>query len=133
VRTFYSAWNEEKRNSIARALRNEIAKYQVGTIVLKIPKHHHCSRSINELVADIWQISERLGIRLTVCTISSLMKRYSDNPRSNKQALAQAIIHKYPNHKQLAHRHRKEHSNRSKKYHIRLFEAIACAELGTGH
>jgi RNase H-fold protein (predicted Holliday junction resolvase) len=128
VRTFYRAWNAKKRSAMIETIRKTVERYGITRIAVKTPKPAHCTQRINELVADIRALSERLHVKLCICTISCLKKQYKGNPMENKQELVQFIIRKYPNYRQLAHLSTKERSNRSA-YHVKLFEAIACAEM----
>lgn len=128
VRTFYGKWNEKKRATIIATIQKAIDQYGIASIVVKTPKPKHSSVSIQELLHDIRLISEQRGINLQVCTVSCLRERYTASARPNKRALIQAIINKYPQHRQLVSRYSRERSNRSA-YHVKLFEAIACAEM----
>lgn len=128
VRTFYGKWNEKKRTNIIATIKKAIDQYGVTAIVLKTPKPTHCSISIQELVYEIRLLSEQGGIKLAVCNIACLRERYNVKERANKGVLIQSIISKYPEHTQLAKLHVRERSNRSA-YHVKLFEAIACAEM----
>jgi uncharacterized protein YgiM (DUF1202 family) len=112
-----------------RTLKKMVDRYGITGIVVKTPSPHQSSQGIDELISDLRQLSEQSGIKLSFCTISMLTTQYG----SNKLALAQAIIRKHPHHRRLAQVYQRESKNLNKKYHIRLFEAIACAELETGH
>lgn len=128
VRTFYGAWTEEKRLDMIATLRKTIQKYGVVCLSVKTPKASHCSRSITELMRDIRQLAQELSITLIVCTITHLTKRFCGPVRGNKQGLMQGVVARYPEHPRLAELHAKEKRNHSK-YHVRIFEAIACLEL----
>lgn len=128
VRTFYGKWDEKKQADIIATIEKVIVQYRITTVVLKTPKATHCSQSIQNLLDDVRLLSKQMGIKLRVCTVSCLKERYSGNKRANKQVIVQDIIRKYPQHKQLTKIHSKERSNRSA-YHIKVFEAIACAEM----
>lgn len=131
VRTFYGVWTSEKRSDMLRTINKAVDRFGVTAIVVKAPKPAHCSNSILDILSDIERVAEQGKIKLTLCTISELKKRYSKNESGNKQTLIQAIIAKYPNHRQLAQLYAKEKSNRNA-YHVKIFEAIACAELALG-
>jgi hypothetical protein len=128
VRTFYGVWTEDKRNDILRTIRKAINRFGVTAIVVKAPKPAHCSNSILNILSDIEGIAEEGKIKLTLCTISELKKWYSKNEMGNKQTLIQAIIKKYPHHRQLTQLYEKEKNNRNA-YYVKIFEAIACAEM----
>lgn len=128
VRTFYGKWDQVKRTAIIATIQKAINQYGITSIVVKTPKPKHCFVSIQELLQDIRVLAEQRGIKLTVCTVSCLREQYMSNERANKQVLIQAIINKYPQHKQLVSRYSKERKNRSA-YHVKLFEAIACAQM----
>ncbi len=127
VRTFYGSWNETKRSKIIAAIRKAIEQYAITALVIKIPRPKHRSLRIQELQDDIRQLSEQLGIKLTICTINCLRDRYNGNTRPNKRVLVESIISKYPQHRQLAKLNVREHNSR-RAYHIKIFEAIACVE-----
>ena len=133
VRTFYGAWNSEKRDDILRTIRKTVDRYGITTIVIKAPHPSHCSHSILDILGDIERLAEQSHIKLSICTLSMLITRYSDNTRGNKHTLIQGILAKYPHHKQLAQLYEKERINKNA-YHVKIFEAIACADmaLGTG-
>jgi len=128
VRTFYGVWTEDKRNDMLRTIRKAITRFGITAIVVKAPKPAHCSNSILDILSDIERVTEQGKIKLTLCTISELKKRYSKNETGNKQTLIQAILKKYPHNRQLHQLYEKERSNRNA-YHIKVFEAIACAEM----
>lgn len=128
VRTFYGAWTDEKRDDILRTIKKTIGKYEVKKIVVKAPKPAHCSDAILAILRDIERYAEQSGIRITFCTMDDLTRLYSDDGRGNKRQLIQAICKTYPNNKQLALLCEKERSNKNA-YHVKIFEAIACAEL----
>lgn len=128
VRTFYGAWNRQKRDNMIRTIKKTVEGHGIHMIALKIPKVPHRSQRIHDLVTDIRQISEELNIKLTICTISCLLKNNEDNKGGNKQDLVQAIIARYPNYNQLASFSAKDR-NSGTAYHIKLFEAIVCAEM----
>lgn len=128
VRTFYGSWNETKRCKIIATIRKAVEQYAVTAVVIKIPRPRHCSLRILELQDDIRQLSEQLGIKLTVCTINCLRDRYNGKERPNKRVLIDSISNKYPQHQQLAKLNIKEKNSR-RAYHVKLFEAIACAEM----
>ncbi len=128
VRTFYGAWTDEKQNDILRTIKKTVGRYGVASIVVKAPKPSHCSDSILGILKDIERLAEQLGIRLKFCTMADLTTLYADGTRSNKRQLMHAICRKYPHNKQLAHLCEKERSNKNP-YHVKVFEAIACAEL----
>lgn len=128
VRTFYGAWSEEKRSDILRTIKKAVERYEITGIVVKAPKPTHCSDSILGILQDIEQLAGERDIKLRFCTIADLTKLYSEDERSNKRQLIHAICKKYPNHKQLAELCAKESTNKNA-YHVKVFEAIACAEL----
>ncbi len=128
VRTFYGVWTPEKRRDILRTIRKMDERHEVSAIVVKTPKPTHCSRRILNLMRGIEKFAKDHGIKLTLCTITELTKQYSGKERCTKQTLIQAILQKYPHHKKLAELYAKERSNRNS-YHVKIFEAIACAEL----
>jgi len=129
VRTFYKAWTADKQSEMIGVIQKAIVRYGITKIVVKSPKPSHCSQNIQALMHDIRQLSEQSGITLSSCTITSLKQRYMSNDRGNKQALVQAIVKKYPHHKQLAALSAKKHIHRTLNY-VKMFEAIACAEIG---
>ena len=131
VRTFYGAWNNDKRTEMIETIQQAVTRYGITKIVVKTPKPFHCSQSITELTNDILQLAEKLKIRVIVCTISMLIRHNKDNSIDTKQSLIQSIIRKYPLHRQLADLYAKERKNHTP-YYVKLFEAIACAEMGTG-
>lgn len=116
------------------AIRKVVEQYSLTTISLKTPKHTHCTQAINELVADIRALCEELSIKLCICTIVFLKQQFNGPERSNRQQLAVSIASRYPNFQHLANLCVKEGSNKHA-YHMKLFEAIACADLAlrTGH
>ena len=76
---------------------------------------------------DISRLADQYGILVATYSITCLKQQYTGTERGNKQALVQAIIKKYPDHKQLATIGAKKQSHR-KLNCIKIFEAIACAE-----
>ena len=128
VRTFYGACTKKKQDYILGTLQNTIKRYGISAITVKTPKPAHCSRSIQDLVMAINTLTKQLGIQLTICTISVLTEPYSGIGRANKQILVEDIIQRYPQHRRLSRLGTKDRSNHSA-YYVKLFEAIACAEL----
>ncbi len=128
IRTFYGPWTEKKRRSIVGTIRNTVQRYGVASLSVKSPKPAYCSQSINDLLSDVRQLSDELGMTVKVCTISALKERCNGTLGGNKQALIQTMVDKYPQYKQLAELYIKERDNRSA-YYTKLFEAIACTEL----
>jgi hypothetical protein len=131
VRTFYGAWTVEKRGDMLRTIRKTVDRYGIAAIVLKAPQSFHCSNSILDILRDIERLAEQSGIKLSICTIDTLTKRYSGNGRGTRRTLIEAIVAKYPDSRQLARLYEKERNNRNA-YHVKIFEAIACAELALG-
>jgi hypothetical protein len=130
VRTFYKAWTAEKQGEMIQVLRKVVDRYGITRIVVKSPRPSHCSQNIQELLRDIQRVSAERGIQVATCTITVLKQRYMGAGRGNKQALVQAIVQKYPQHRQLAVIAGKKRSHRTLSY-VKLFEAIACTELGS--
>ena len=128
VRTFFGAWNYNKRKEMIETITQTIKRYGIHKIVIKTPKPFHCSQSITDLTDDILQLADKLKIRVMVCTISMLTRNNKDNPVHNKQTLIQSIIRKYPTHRRLADLYEKERKKHAH-YYVKLFEAIACTEL----
>jgi len=128
VRTFYGKWTEEKRRGMVANIERAIERYGITRLAVKTPKPAHCTQRIRDLISDIERLSEQRHIKLSVCTISALKRQYNGQISGNKQALIRAIIEKYPQYPQLAEIYSKERSNHNA-YYVKLFEAIACAEL----
>lgn len=128
VRTFYGAWTDEKRHDILRTIKKKVARYEVTKIVVKAPKQTHCSDAILAVLRDIERLAEQSDIGIILCTMSNLIKLYSEDGSGNKRQLIHAICRRYPANKQLALLCEKERSSKNP-YHVKVFEAIACAEL----
>lgn len=129
VRTFYKAWTVEKQADMIGVIRKAVERYEITKIVVKSPKPSHCSRNIHLLMNDLRGLGAEKGIQVTTCTITALKTRYTGNERGNKQALVQAIVRNYPQHRQLAALAAKKRIHRTLNY-VKMFEAIACAEMG---
>ena len=128
TRTFYNRWTEGKRKEMIAVLQKTVDRYGITKIAIKLPKPFHCSQNIQWLMHDIRRLSEQQGIQVATCTITELKQRYTSNERGNKQALVQAIINGHPERKQLAAIAARKQAHR-KLNCIKIFEAIACAEL----
>jgi len=128
VRTFYRAWSPDKQDDMIAVIRKAVERYGIAKIVVKSPKPSHCSQNIQGLMSAIRQLAEQSGVRLHTCTITGLTERYMDAGGGNRQALVQAIVRKYPQHRQLAAIAAKKRVHRSLGQ-VKMFEAIACAEM----
>lgn len=128
VRKFTDAWSNDKRVDMLRAIEQPIKHYGIKKIVVKVPKPHHCSQSINDLSDGIIALGERHNIRVTVCTISTILRKDKERTLKNKRLLIQSIVDKYSGHTRLAKLYAKEQKNHAP-YYVKLFEAIACTEL----
>lgn len=131
VRTFYGTWTDEKRHDILRAIRKEVERYGVTAIVIKAPHPSHYSNSLSDILMDIERLAEQSRVKLSICTFSMLIKPYSENGRGTRRKLIDGILAKYPHSQQLAKLYEKERKNKNA-YHVKIFEAIACAELAKG-
>jgi hypothetical protein len=123
VRSFSGAWSDRKMQLIMTALKSTIGRYEISTIAVKIPPKHHCSPAILKLILEIERYSEKNRIELKLCTVDTLKLLY--NTTGNKNALAKAIIEKYPN--SILPRFYTE--ERRSAYHLRIFEAVASTDF----
>jgi hypothetical protein len=128
VRTFYGKWTDKKRGDINNTVRRTVVRYRITDVSVKTPIPAYCSQNMNDLLSDIQLLSVESRIKLTVCTVARLKEHCGGN---NKLELSREIIRKYPEHQKLAAllAPKKEHRNA---YHVKLFEAIACAEIELG-
>ncbi|MBL7837031.1 MAG: hypothetical protein JNM67_05915 [Bacteroidetes bacterium] len=131
VRTFYGAWTDEKRNDILRTIKKMIERYEIVKVVVKAPKPTHCSDAILAVLRDIERHTEQSKIEIAFCKMADLNKLFSEDGRGNRRQLIHAICKRYPSNKQLAILCEKERNSKNP-YHVKVFEAIACAELGLG-
>lgn len=113
------------------SIERVVIKYDITKIVVKTPKEYHCSQNITDLTNDVIHLGEEHGIRVMVCTISTIL-RLNKERHSNKKSLMRSILKRYKHNAQfdaqLTQMYEKE-QQKNAPYYAKLFEAIACAEL----
>lgn len=128
VKKFSGVWSDEKRAEIMKAIERQVKKYGIQKVVVKVPKPYYSSQSITDLSNDLISLGERLGIRVILCTISTILRKDREKELRNKQSLIHAIVARYSDYKRLERLYNKEQRNHAP-YYTKLFEAIACTEL----
>lgn len=127
VKTFTTRWSTEKRDAILKMLKEQICKYSITEIVLKVPSNIQALPNLVELVRSLTKMATMVCVSIRTYTVEDLKLRYTSE-RGGKEIVFSAIGHKYP---ELYHEYKKVKSNR-KAYYAKVFEAIACTQYGTG-
>lgn len=125
IRTFAGKWTEEKREVIFSVVESLIKKYQITTVMLKLPPSSHRSANQDELVDGIRELGLWFGAKTFRFTMRDINCSYSLPANKGKKAMIDAIVEKYP---ELLERSGKK-GKRAQAYNAKLFEAIACADI----
>jgi hypothetical protein len=120
-----SSWSPSKADMILTSLEPCVRKYCITRVVLSIPYVHHQTEAFRQLIYHIRAFFEAKGIPVFAETPEAFYSLYPPGQKKTKEALMKALTQQFP---QLSYCYKKEMRNKGK-YYIKLFEAVAVAEL----
>ena len=98
-----------------------IERHEADILAIKRIHPARSSDRLNQVVTEIKNISQDMGLRTFQYPIGEFKKCFSVDGKMNKAMLAEAVVARYPN--QLQHS-QTQHTNNDP-YHFRMYEAIA--------
>lgn len=123
VTVFKGIWSNHKLSRIIRYIELYALRYQVLSIALKVPSLIDSSPGLQPLITTVIEQCSRDQINVGTYRIEDLKRYCFPDERSNKKALTQYLLDKFP---EIYSAARKEKQNRNP-YYTPMFEAIIAA------
>lgn len=125
VAKFDYRWSEKKLFDIIRAIDKTRWGNDVTALSIKVPPASHHTQGLKALISEVIRYYKTKDIDFHICTIKELKAHGINESRKNKKQLVQDMAERYPDLLPKAHKELTSHIA----YYIKMFEAVAAAEL----
>lgn len=122
MKSFVGAWSRYKMRIIELTIERYVERHKINEIAVKVPEELRSSKNIGQLIRIIKK--EFTGKQIPVC-LYTIMEIKTEYGVRNKMELMECFLEKYPELKFVFEK-QKQSKN---KYHIKIFEAVAVAEI----
>jgi len=124
IKSFKEKWSNQKLRKIIKALECIIEENEVNHISIKVPKEYETYHSLQILHRALCKNFVDQAISVYTSSLNSIKLWYSIENRSPKSSLEKYIAIHYP-----VLSSRSDLSNDGKKYYMKIYEALAAAEM----
>lgn len=126
VKTFQESFSKAKMLAILEIIRRLWEYHDVGIVAIKKIDPLRSSPQLDRLMRNLVKHAKRHGVKVKLYSLLELDYDLQTGKQSPKGALAEQVAEK---HAELRQAYLRERNNR-KEYYIKMFEAVAIAELG---
>jgi len=122
MKSFVGPWSKYKMRIIELAVKRYAGIHKINAIAVKVPEELRSSKNIGQLIRLINK--EYTGKQIPVC-LYTIMELKTEFGLKNKIELMEYVASIYPELKFVMNKQK----GSKNKYHLKLFEAVAVAEI----
>lgn len=125
VKSFRALWSEKKLAAIADMIERYVVDFKITHLAIKVPTPNTDSPAVRQIISAIESIAKENGIEYKHRTMRQLKLALIGTCESNKLALTDFILQKYP---ELETEYLRQKDIKMV-YHSKVFEAVAAADV----
>lgn len=142
IKTIPGKWSMKKMIKIQALISDLLIQYQPDIIALKGLHHSRSSDYLDMVVCEIHEIAWRKGIEVQEYSLENIKRFYSPEKKITKAELMKIVAAEYPDYlfreldwemKSVKNAKKEKVGERVKKYHSRMFEAVALGAVCNNH